>query len=753
MNVKLEKRVISRKHLNVISFIHGIMELKKRGLLIFVFLLILLPGFAINQNSTDTVSAEDEISESPVKWTVLIYMAADNNLEDAAIDDFNELESVGSSDDVNLVVQIDRSSSYDKTNGDWSETRRYFIEPDTDISTINSPVTENLGEVDMSDPTILRDFLLWGVENYPADKYFVVLWDHGLGWSGGVCNDQGRYMPIADVRESLRLLNGQWNHTIDMLGFDACLMGGVEVYYELQDYVNYSFGSGKNEPTDGLPYNDYIRDLVNKPDMTEQELLDEMASDYVRSYRDHSPISVHYAGIDVDAFYDLSLKVNSFVEELERQMPFYLSEILDARNETEEYEKGHSYYYHDFRDFINKLMDRIDNPRFQAVAQDLKDAINDSILAHHGWSVPNKQDDTVANSSGMTIYLPDPNRHQNVPKISSYRTTHFAQETLWDEFLTELFRYNDQAYRESKEPHSSLTYEVEVIDSDSDDQMDSFHMSYNLTSSKDGETSNITLEIQVVNGNGTIVHSDFIDPSQDDGDINFDVSGMGFDHYSFHVFAWDEDEVLQDHISHTHDFQTYGVDFMVTMMDGDGNEIEPVIVKIDPGTNVVLNLKVTNNGNSVEQFQISDSGVPLKYAVDYNGTAFYLAQGEQRIIPFTIIAMDRISPGTDSFHLTATCLGNLSTEESEFITVRVLDTTSDVADELDYIMISILTLMVVSMVLISVLILSSKKPKLTPMDQPELDPEVEELLSFTKNLVEHDEPLIPGTSNGSDEHE
>jgi hypothetical protein len=34
----------------------------------------------------------------------------------------------------------------------------------------------------MGDPKVLQDFVTWGVTNYPADHYLLVLWNHGAGW-------------------------------------------------------------------------------------------------------------------------------------------------------------------------------------------------------------------------------------------------------------------------------------------------------------------------------------------------------------------------------------------------------------------------------------------------------------------------------------------------------------------------------------------------------------------------------------------
>ncbi|NTU83490.1 MAG: hypothetical protein HGA45_29655, partial [Chloroflexales bacterium] len=60
-------------------------------------------------------------------WTVLVYMAGDNNLEAAALNDLREITQVGSSAQLTIVAQVDRIAAPnlwdDTTAGDWAGTR------------------------------------------------------------------------------------------------------------------------------------------------------------------------------------------------------------------------------------------------------------------------------------------------------------------------------------------------------------------------------------------------------------------------------------------------------------------------------------------------------------------------------------------------------------------------------------------------------------------------------------------------------
>ena len=707
-------------------------------ILLVVILLLPMDAAEIARGSRDEPTALPD-------WTVLMYMAGDNNLEDAAIDDFNELETVGSTDRVNIIAQIDRSKRNDETNGDWTDTRRYRITKDSDRDIMHSELLNgSLGELDMSDPDTLVDFLLWGVNNYPARRYLVVLWDHGQGWYGGVLLDEGYYMPITDLRDALTEVRAQWNHTFDVLGFDACLMGGIEVYYQLNGFVNYSFGSGKNEPTDGLPYNDFILDLVNEPEMSEEELLDEIASDYVRSYRDRSPISVHNAGINITRLSDVPEALDAFSEEIQRQMPYYLPEVLDAKNVTEEYEyaESNNYDYFDFLDFIHQVKKRIRNPRFLTVAQALQDALEGSIVSHHAWSVPGKDSDTVLNSTGMTVFFPDPNTGvTSVPKRVAYSDTQFAMDTLWDEFLAELFHYNDDDYLASREVHSDITHEMEIADSDANGQEDSFILNYHLNDHKGGSTDNLTLEVLVVNEQNTLVHQQEILSPDSEGVLDFNVKEVGFDNYSYNVLVWDDQGILQDVIMYTHDFRVYGVQLDITMMDDQGYEVPVDTIWIEPTENITINLKVTNLGNSREAFRIEATGVPLKFEVSYDVDPFGMDPEEIRVFLFTISALERIGSGSDTFHISVRCVDNLSLQDGDLVTVNVRGDEKDKPDPMTPIILMMIALMLIVVLLgVSRMRTSREMKDIEDQMNKPIDPEVEELLNFTRNLVEHKEP-------------
>lgn len=105
-----------------------------------------------------------------LEWTIMIYLAGDNNLSSAGERDLEEMRQIGSTDDVNVLAEFDNAGN--------QGTRRFHIQKDG----ISEHIVE-LGETDSGDPAVLIDFVKWVKQNYPAKRYALVLWNHGSGWS------------------------------------------------------------------------------------------------------------------------------------------------------------------------------------------------------------------------------------------------------------------------------------------------------------------------------------------------------------------------------------------------------------------------------------------------------------------------------------------------------------------------------------------------------------------------------------------
>ncbi len=239
-------------------------------------------------------------------WTVLVYMAADNDLSPYAIADLDEMEGpfssgqfAASTGHTDLLVEADLANS--------SGIRRYhmFQKPGTKYRTpaeqnqvrnfaidqIQSPLVEFQKEPRLgpsqNHPQRFADFLRWGMRRYPARHYFVIIWGHGQGWTidssrsrrpthetfGGFGFDEqkGDRLGIPRLGEILRRVvrdTLENKKQIDLLATDACLMQTLEVTYELSDSTRFIIGSPQVKSFFGLPYRRLLYEMNSRRFLT-----------------------------------------------------------------------------------------------------------------------------------------------------------------------------------------------------------------------------------------------------------------------------------------------------------------------------------------------------------------------------------------------------------------------------------------------------------------------------------------------------
>lgn len=370
-------------------------------------------------------SQPSKSSASAKNWTFMVYLDADNNLESAGIDDLNEMEMEGSTSDINVIVQIDRISGYDSSNGDWNGAKRYYITKDYSSGTISSTVVQDLGEVNMGLTSTLQNFIQWGKSNYPADNYALILWDHGSGimygsTPGGVCWDDSNshdYLTLSEIKSVL----SNPSYAVNLVGFDACLMGAVEVHYQLKDCVDVIIGSEELEPGDGYPYNDIINYLKNNPSATPQQLGQQIVIKYDNSYSYFFDDVTQAAANAMTAEFVDSLQ--DFITDLDIIAVTQKSNIQNARSNSLEF---HVSSYIDLYDFADEIQSSCTGS-VDSSAQFLMDNIT-NIIIEERHSISN------IGAEGLSIYFPETQSGYS----TIYETSDFATDLQWDEFL---FKY------------------------------------------------------------------------------------------------------------------------------------------------------------------------------------------------------------------------------------------------------------------------------------------------------------------------
>ena len=371
--------------------------------------------------------------ESPnANWTILVYLDGDNDLEYTAIDDINEMEQATLPDSINVIVQIDRAFGYDTSNGDWTTTRRYKIVHDTNTSIISSQLIQDMGELNMGDPQTLINFANWGIQNYPANNYMLILWDHGSGWKNmnlfqtfkWVCydNTNNDYITTIELRTALNSIYATTGKKLGIIAFDACLMGMIEIGYEIRNYVDIMVASEETIPGDGFPYDDILISLSSNPTISKESLSSLIVNKYVQSYSGGSQgyADVTLSAVNLDNISILSTKVSELANLLINSFSTFKTQINNARNNALKFADSD---YKDLYHFTSLIKSNISDISIQNKSQEVLDSFSSVIISEAHTSY-------YSNAHGLSIYYPWPANYYN-----SYGNLLFAQDTLWDELI------------------------------------------------------------------------------------------------------------------------------------------------------------------------------------------------------------------------------------------------------------------------------------------------------------------------------
>lgn len=396
-----------------------------------VYSLMLL--FVISCGSSD--------SPRPVtgnKWTVMIYLDADNDLSSWGSYNLKEMQKAGSTKNVTVIVQYD---TYGGT------TKRYKVEKGS------LTLLEDMGELDMSDPSTLQNFVSSTALAYPADHYALILWDHGQGWKGDVRSkmaksifndyDNGNYNSfLSNYYVAIALANAESAAGIklDILGVDACEMSVIEAAYEFRNAADIFVASQELVSVYGWDYKDLLTRLINHPLMTPVDLARAMVESFKNYYANTLPpydqtlaalaLNKKYAsdgladiGTLAGAVNDLALRLSALMDDSATRAAT-LGLITNSRAAVQEF----GYIYVDLVDF-SLLIDGDNSP----VALEFNKILIDE---YHGSERPNAHGLSIVffDRSGTFDDYDSSYRNFN-PDTKTGSRIAFINEFNWDEMM------------------------------------------------------------------------------------------------------------------------------------------------------------------------------------------------------------------------------------------------------------------------------------------------------------------------------
>ena len=398
-------------------------------------------------------------------WTIMVYMAGDNNLSTAGEADLDEMRLVGSTDRVQVVVEFD--------NAGKTGTRRIHITRNG----VGEQV-EILGETDSGSPDVLSGFISWAAENYPADHYALILWNHGNGWAPteldriarsvsspgysereisersasplgrvlfrpslesvfslaspserAICSDDGSGHSLDTIELGRVIQHGVEviGQKFDLLGMDACLMSNIEVAYQLRDHVRYIVASEENEPADGWPYDRILDRITANPDMEAPELARSIVSDYVSWYRESDTSEdITQSAIDLSQLHTLTGPLDDFAGQLTADMLNSYPHIWHAQRKS-------TRFWHNTLWDLGHFCEILDNTAAVTGVREAAQAVRTALAPGDGHFIlaESHLGARVERCMGVSIYL--------VPPINSisryYEELDFSQDHAWMSML------------------------------------------------------------------------------------------------------------------------------------------------------------------------------------------------------------------------------------------------------------------------------------------------------------------------------
>ena len=382
-------------------------------------------------------------------WTLLIYMAGDNNLSEECVYALTEIKNAIDDDATKLSVlaQFDPS-------GVLAETKRYKLTRKGSLEDNARATGWRVRETNTGEPQNLLDFVRWGISQYPAEHYMVVLVGHGTGTEDDFLlrdENPANALAILELRDIFQQL-AEDNHEIDILGFDTCLMNMAEVCFELnRTSVKYLVGSEGFAPNTGWPYGEIIRILGKTvKEQPEQATADWLAKLIVEEYMKfyvpyiNGGVSVDQAALEVEKINVVKNRmftlVGDLLDEVHNGQFAYGSPKHDAlvlsHWQTQSY---NGEVYVDLTDFCQLLGERYKtiDPKSPVVGScaAVIEAIDDLVLQNCISGA------AFQFSNGLSIYFPW------AILSSRYGNLSFPKETKWLDFLKQ---YHEITRREGR---------------------------------------------------------------------------------------------------------------------------------------------------------------------------------------------------------------------------------------------------------------------------------------------------------------
>lgn len=435
----------------------------------------------LNNISDDQISTDCQTTKgmnnrgSKKPWTFIVYVAADNDLRPFAPRNIKQMAEIGSNKNINIVVHLDI-----RLNGNKKTTRRYYIERGKVLHVnANDPHSQKM---DSGNPNTLVSCCKWAIEDFPADNYALILWNHGTGVIDpgrarvintaelfcfnpeinklelerstgfleliepedpkGVCWDDttGNYLTNQDLSRALDLVCKKYlgGKKFGLIGFDACLMSMIEISNYIKNYAHVMVSSQEVELGTGWDYTKILKPFRKINLATPQDLGAHIVQSYASSY---SNITNDYtqSALDLDAMGLLEDNVNIvaqlFLDALNNQkgksvknaLKVSRNKLLCTHFDEPSYIDLHHFYCNTLKNLRKFTLNSA--TKTASTKKQLEQALGDGCKLIEGIAFANQVGSNLSKAHGISIYFPTRKIHH------SYARTDFAKNNTWFNFL------------------------------------------------------------------------------------------------------------------------------------------------------------------------------------------------------------------------------------------------------------------------------------------------------------------------------
>lgn len=410
------------------------------------------------------------MDNQPVTWTIMAYINADNILANFAVESLKQLRNAAS-DHVTVIAEFadnqpDRNQERNARLYRFDGTKRddrldASLLPEKDWKGLM-----HLSNVDMTRPQTLTEFIDFSTQKFPADRYCLILWGHGIELlmdddrrfatardpehpsktpadlkpaNGDPAKNKPpavRYLTVANLRKALSETklaattpgSDFSRKTLDIIGFDACSMSMIEVAATIQKYADYIIASQEDVPDVSFPYEKILAELEAENVRGDvRKVCTRIPQLYQDTYRDYIATpgtgvkGITLASLDLRKTGNLTAPLKKLAAALHQAsyVPEKYDAIFSARESTKDFVFGILADLDDFCKNLQEAFATIKDANIALLCQEVRDALKRS---QDGFIVENQVTSVDGECSGISIYFP-------------YRDTDDATEEL-DERLS-----------------------------------------------------------------------------------------------------------------------------------------------------------------------------------------------------------------------------------------------------------------------------------------------------------------------------